>query len=283
MKHNWSKALLVACVSVATIACLALTACGGGSSKASSSSAASSSAASSASATTTSAGYKLLEGGKLKVVTSAEYSPMEFMEGSDIKGFDIDLIKEIGKRLGLDVTISNQAFDSLVTSIAGGKQFDCSISAITINDERAEQVKFTNPYYDSNLAVVTLADSPIKSMDALSGAPIGAQSGSSGEEWAKENLKQSAYTPFQETPDLLAALRTGAVQAAIYDEPVAKNHVSTEYTDCKVLNVIPTGEQYGIIVSKDNAALADAMNKALADMKADGTYDKIAAQWFSAK
>ncbi len=277
MKKNWVKALSIACVSVIAVACLALVACGG-----SASSKAASSASASGSATTTDAGYKLIEKGKLKVVTSAEYTPMEFMENGEIKGFDIDIMKEVGKRMGLDVSFDNQAFDTLITSVAGGSKYDCSISAITINDERLGQVSFSDPYYDSNLAIVVMADSDIASKDALATKSIGAQAGSSGEEWAKENLKGATYTPFQETPDLLQALRTGKLDAAIYDEPVAKNHVSNEYKDCKILEIIPTGEQYGIAINKDNAKLVSEINKVIAEMKADGTYDKISAEWFGA-
>ena len=117
---------------------------------------------------------------------------------------------------------------------------------------------------------------------ALNGQPIGAQSGSSGEDWAKENLKDSAYTPFQETPDMLAALRTGKIKAVIYDEPAAAYNIAHEYDDCTILEVIPTGEQYGIIVNTDNVALAEAINNALAEMQADGTIAKLQEEWFGA-
>ena len=241
--------------------CLALAGCGGSSSQ--------------------QADYKLLEDGKLTVITSADYPPMESLENGEIVGFDPALINAIGEKLGLEVEIKNQAFDSLVTAIAGGSTADVAISAITIDDERAKEVDFTNSYYDSNLAVVVLADSELAAKEDLNAAEftVGAQSGSSGEAWAKENLKDAKYVQYQETPDLLAALRTGKIQAAIYDDPVAEAHVSGEYTDCKVLEVIPTGEQYGIIVNKDNAALTEDINSALADLTSDGTMDTLLTEY----
>ena len=140
---------------------------------------------------------------------------------------------------------------------------------------------FTDSYYDSNLAVVVLKDAKFQKKEDLNSAElkIGAQSGSSGEAWAKENLKKADYTPFQETPDLLQALRTGKIDAAIYDDPVAEAHVAGEYKDMTVLEVIPTGEQYGIIVNKDNPELTAAFNKTLKEIVEDGTYDKLIKEY----
>lgn len=259
------KKLLAAGSCAALLAgCLALTACGGGSTQ-----------------QDATADFKLINEGTITVATSADYPPMEYMDGKEIKGFDPALMQEIGDRLGLKVELKNQAFDSLVTAVAGGSSVDAAISAITIDDERAEQVDFTDSYYDSNLAVVVLKDAKFQKKEDLNSAElkIGAQSGSSGEAWAKENLKKADYTPFQETPDLLQALRTGKIDAAIYDDPVAEAHVAGEYKDMTVLEVIPTGEQYGIIVNKDNPELTAAFNKTLKEIVEDGTYDKLIKEY----
>lgn len=274
MKRSIRKIGVLAAACLAVTGLLALSACG------------SSSANNNGSAPNTSAEsgeYTLVADGTLTIATSPDYAPMEYQENGEIKGYDIDLIKEVADRLGLKADIKNQAFDSLVTQVAGGKTFDAAISSITINDERAQQIAFTDPYYDSNLAIVVLADSDIASRDDLNGQSIGAQSGSSGEEWAQENLKDSEYTPFQETPDMLAALRSGKIVAAVYDEPAAAYNIAHEYDDAKVLEIIPTGEQYGIIVNTDNVALASAINEAIAEMRADGTFDDIQMEWFGPK
>lgn len=268
------KKKLVAAIVAAALACfgvMALAGCGGSSSSSSESTDTASSAASTAN-------IKTVEDGTLTVITSADYQPMEYMDGDDIKGFDPDLIKAIGEKLGLKVSIKSQSFDSLITAIAGGTSADCAISAITINDERQEQVDLSDPYYDSNLAIVVMGNNKdLKSKSDLNakGVKIAAQSGSSGEDWAKENCKKASYTPFQETPDMLAALRTGKIDAAIYDDPVAETHVNGEYKDCKILEVIPTGEQYGIAVNKDNPELTAAINQCIKEMKEDGTIEQI--------
>lgn len=261
----WKKVLAVG---FAGAMALALAACGG-----------------SGQSTSSAAGdYKLIKDGTLTVITSADYPPFEYMEGENIVGYDAALIREVGNRIGLNVEISNQAFDTLITSVAGGSAADVAISAITIDPERANDVDFSDSYYDSNLAIVVKKDSGLTATDvnsakvALAGAALGAQSGTSGEAWIEENLGSNTYTPYQETPDLLNQLRTGSIQAAVYDEPVANAHVNGEYNDCEILTVIPTGEQYGIAVNKDNAALTKAINEALAGMQSDGTIDKLISE-----
>lgn len=224
--------------------------------------------------------YKLVEAGKLTIGCSPDYPPMEYQDGDAITGFTAGLMQEISDRLGLECNfLSAQNFDTLVTQVAAGTKMDVAASSITINDEREESVDFSDPYYDSNLAIVVLKNSEYASRDDLDGLPVGAQSGSTGEEWVKENMRDNPYTPYTQTVDALAALRTGDVNAVVYDEPVARNHVSNEYDDCEILEVIATGEQYGIAINKENTALRDDINAALADMKADGTMDELMDTW----
>ena len=279
---KYTKVVSAAFAAMLLAACLGLAACaGGGSASSAATSSAGSSAASGAASSAAAGDYTLIKDGTLTVITSADYPPFENIENGEIVGFDAALVREVGSRLGLEVEISHQAFDTLITSIAGGTTADVAISAITIDPDRANDVDFTDSYYDSNLAIVVLKDSGLKAADAneakkvLADAALGAQSGTSGEAWIEENLSGNSYTPYQETPDLLTQLRTGAIAAAVYDAPVAEAHVNGEYNDCEILTVIPTGEQYGIAVNKDNAALTAAINGALADIKADGTMDKL--------
>lgn len=271
---------------VATLGCalagtVAITALAGCSSSDTSSSSSTESASTSSSSSSDSSEYTLVEAGKLTIGCSPDYPPMEYQEGDKIVGFDYGVMQEICDRLGLECNfLPAQSFDTLVTQVAAGTKMDVSISSITIDDERAEQVDFSDPYYDSNLAIVVLKDSGYTSRDDIEGLPIGAQSGSTGEAWAKENYPDNDYTPFDTTVECLAALRTGQVNAVIYDEPVARNQVSSdEYNDCEILDVIATGEQYGIIINKNNKALTEDINKALADMQADGTMDDLKEQW----
>lgn len=286
LKKNLVKALAgVAAGCLLAFGCLALVGCGGGSAASSSSSsaaessAAGSSAASSAAAST--ADFKLIEAGKLTIGSDLDFPPMEYLDGDEPAGFGIAMIEEICNRIGLEANVlPPQNFDTLVTQVAGGANLDVAVSSMTITDEREQLIDFSTPYYDSNLAVVVAKDAKYEAKEDLDGAKIGVQSGSSGEDWAKENLKNSSIKPYNGPSDALAALRAGDVEAVIYDLPVAQNHVNGEYKDtAKILDEIPTGEQYGIAINKDNTALTEAINAALADMQADGTMDKLKEKW----
>lgn len=278
MKARITKAVTAAFVGCMLVfACIGLTACGGGSSSGSASSSASASAAS----VDTSKGYKLVNAGKLTIGSDLDYKPMEYLEGSTPAGFDVEMMQEVCKRLGVETNyLSPQNFDSLITQVAGGSSMDVAVSSITINDERSELIDFSAPYFDSNQAVVTLADAPYTTKEQLNGKPVGAQSGTTGEEWVKENLKDSQYTPYTMPTDALAALRAGKIEAVIYDSSVALNQISQDAGTYKLVEEIATGEQYGIAVNKNNPELLKAINNALSEMQKDGTMDKLKKKWF---
>lgn len=270
MKSKALKAAAVALSCTLAVACLGLAACGGSNSGSDGSS----------SGNASSGSYKLVESGKLTVGSDLDYKPMEYLDGDKPAGFGVDMTQEICNRLGLEMNfLSPQNFDSLITQVNGGTSMDVAVSSITINDEREELVDFSTPYYDSNLAIVTLASSDIASASDLSGKPVGAQSGSTGEEWAKENLGDSSYTPYTGPTDALTALRAGKIQAVVLDAPVASDYVKEDAGTYKLVDEIATGEQYGIAINKDNPELKKAIDSALADMQADGTLDKLKNKW----
>lgn len=270
MKSKALKAAAVALSCALAVACLGLAACGGSNSGSDGSS----------SGNASSGSYRLVESGKLTVGSDLDYKPMEYLDGDKPAGFGVDMTQEICNRLGLEMNfLSPQNFDSLITQVNGGTSMDVAVSSITINDEREELVDFSTPYYDSNLAIVTLASSDIASASDLSGKPVGAQSGSTGEEWAKENLGDSSYTPYTGPTDALTALRAGKIQAVVLDAPVASDYVKEDAGTYKLVDEIATGEQYGIAINKDNPELKKAIDSALADMQADGTLDKLKNKW----
>ena len=225
--------------------------------------------------------YTLVEEGKLTIGTDFDYPPFTMLEDGQPAGFEYAMMQEICSRIGLEVNyLSPQAFDTLVTQVAGGTTMDVAVSGITINDERLEEVDFTDSYYDSNLAIVTMKDSDV-TKDGLKDVKVGAQSGTSGEDWIKENVGDDKYTPYTAITEALLALRTGKIEALVYDAPVAEAHIAGEYSDMAILETIATGEQYGIAVNKDNAALTEAINGVLAEMKADGTLSKLVSEYLA--
>ena len=257
----------------ALVGCLGLAGCGGSSDKGGQ-------AASAGGSFDTSA-YTLVEDGKLTIGSDLDYPPMESLVDGQPYGFDVAMMQEIAKRLGLELNyLDPQNFDSLMTQVNAGNTMDCAVSSITITDERAELVDFSDSYYDSNQAIVIMKGA-YSDKAALNDASItvAAQSGTSGEAWVAENLPKAKYVPFTATTDAVTALVAGQVQAVVYDQPIAETHVATQFTDCEVLEVIATGEQYGIAVNKANSQLLADINTCLKAMEEDGTMDSLREEY----
>jgi polar amino acid transport system substrate-binding protein len=227
---------------------------------------------------------KLVTQGVLTVGSDCDYPPFIGMDGEQPQGFEYDLLTEVARELGYELEyLAPQNFDTLLASLASESKMDLACSSLTINDERLELIDFTTPYFDSNQAVVALAASPYASAMDFNGKTVGAQSGTTGADWVRENLKDegTVLKEYNQTSEVMAALVAGDIEGAFYDEPVAAEWVTTLYTNTHVVESIPTGEQYGIAVSKGNPALKEAVNQALKTLKQNGTFDRIFAQYFS--
>jgi len=244
----------------------------------------SSSSDTSSSASTSTADYTLVTPGTLTCIAELGFAPFEYMDEStgEAKGFDIDVANAVAEKMGLTCTfLPNQKFDTLVPTIKQGGKADIAISGITINDERAKEIDFTDPYVDSNQSLVVLATSD-DSSDTLNvaGKKIACQAGTTGEEWIQENMPNATCVPLDDVAAAMAGVETGLYDGFVIDLPVSSNLIAKSFTDLKVAEEIPTGEQYGIAVSKDNPGLTAAINDALAKIKSDGTMDSIETTWF---
>ena len=220
----------------------------------------------------------LVEPGTLTIAASLDFPPFENLNGTEAEGFEVDLVNAIAEQMGLEANWVNSKFDTIVPQIQTGGKSDLGVSGITITDERLEQVDFTEPIVDVNQSITVLKDSGITSVDDLAGKKIGAQSGTTGYDWAAENVPDAEVVAFDEMTAVFAALEAGQIDAVAVDLPVANYYVKG-YDDQEVIEEIPTGEQYGIAVSKENPALLAAVNDAIAELRANGTYDQIADQW----
>ena len=109
---------------------------------------------------------------------------------------------------------------------------------------------------------------------------IACQSGTTGEAWAQENLPKATIVSLDDPVQAVTGVSTGIYAAASADLPVMKYLCNNSFTDCHVAIEIPTGEQYGIVVSKSNAGLTSAINEALAALKDDGTIESLEVKWF---
>jgi polar amino acid transport system substrate-binding protein len=232
-------------------------------------------------ATNTADDLKLIKDGVLTIGSDCDYPPFISLEGEKPIGFEYDLLQTIAADLGLTLEyLPPQSFDTLITAVQGGGKMDLAVSSLTINDERKESVNFCNPYFDSNQACVTLAESGYAKSSELEGKTVGAQSGTTGFDWAQENIPGIELKAYNQTSEGLAALQAGSIEALIFDAPIAEYQLQTNYADMKIIEVIPTAEQYGFAVSKDNPALEKAINESLEKLISDGSYERIFKQYF---
>ena len=230
---------------------------------------------------------KIKKSGKLIVGTSADFPPFEFVnkETNEIVGFDIDIAKAVADKLGVQLEIKDIKFGALIPALQNG-EIDMIIAGMTITEERAKVVDFSEPYFEADQAVLVKADNEeIKSADDLAGKKIGVQSGTTGELWVDENLVKAGkvsednvkrYNKFIEA---ILALKKGDVDAVVIDKPVAEAYAKTE-GDVKVAFIIKTGEHYGIAVRK-GSNLLPIVNEVLKELKDSGKLDQLLKKWFS--
>ena len=224
--------------------------------------------------------------GVLTVGSDIPYPPFEFFdEGGEVVGFDADLIVEIADRLELTVEWVDTDFDTIFTQLATGA-FDVVVAAATITPERAIQVSFTEPYYLSqqSLTVNSAATPTIgETSDLQQGDVVGVQTGTTGADWAARNLGTIGIEvrEFIAIADAYIALEAGQVTGVLNDAPSAIAEL-TSRPGLAVVEVIDTGEHYGIAVDPNRPGLLAAIEGAFADMLADGTYQDIYDAWFDA-
>jgi polar amino acid transport system substrate-binding protein len=222
------------------------------------------------------------ESATLKVCSDIPYPPFEFVDPDSplgYSGFDIELIAAIGELLGRDVEIVEAGFDALTSGAAmAAGQCEVAIAAMTITAERAEQIDFSDVYYESIQSLLVPEGSDIESIeDLVAGLKVGVQSGTTGEEYAGENVPGAEIVGFENPGDLLTALVAGNIDAVLQDAPVNEDHAASNAT--VVVETYDTGESYGIAFAKGSPLVAD-VNAALAALRADGTYDELFDKYF---
>ncbi len=264
---------------------LAMVACGGSTTTTTDSKAAATETAA-VETTTEAAGAvsEALADGKLVVGTNAEFPPFEYLaEDGNPDGFDVALIKAIGEKLGVEVEIQNMEFGSLVTSI--GSKIDVAIAGMTITEERKNAVEFSDPYYDAVQYVILPADSEIATYDDLLGKRLGDQLGTTGDFLVQDIVAADASTTnneYNKGVDAVNDLLNGRLDAVIIDKNPAQVFYSQYSDQLKVVDGAEfsfEAEQYAIAMPKGDAALVAQINAALAEIKADGTFDQLVAQY----
>jgi ABC-type amino acid transport substrate-binding protein len=220
----------------------------------------------------------LIQEGQLLVGTDTPYPPFEIGQPPNITGYDIEVGRAVAEKLGLQPTFQDTSFDTIFRDLSQGK-FDMVLAATTTTPEREQKVDFSDPYYAADQALVVTPGSDIRTVEDLSGATVGAQDGTTGEEYANDETDASDVRGFPEGPDAIQALKAGQVDATIIDQPVAQDALDKE-GGIEIPTVIPTGELYGIPFGEDSDTLRERANQALREMKDDGTLAELYQKYF---
>ncbi|MBS0436457.1 MAG: basic amino acid ABC transporter substrate-binding protein [Proteobacteria bacterium] len=220
------------------------------------------------------------------VGTDAAYAPFESQnEKGEIVGMTVDMLTAVAQKAGIEIKFVNTPWEGIFNSLQQGDR-DILASSITITDERKQTMDFTNPYFDAYQLIAVKANSKVGKFDDLKKLKVGVQTGTTGDEVVtKQQGKTSTNIKrFESTPLALKELEAGGVDAVVADNGVVINYV-TNNPGAKFKTVSDKAfapEQYGFAVKKGNAELLEKLNKGLADIRADGSYDKIYAKYFGA-
>ena len=256
-----------------SVAALAMTACGGSASSAASS-VASSAASSGAAALST------VLAGKLTMATNATFPPYEMTTDSgEIEGIDVDTAKAIAEKLGLELQVDDMEFDAALLSVQQGKA-DIVMAGVTVTDERKAVMDFSDSYATGIQSIIVPNDSDIASPDDLAGKKIGTQRGTTGYIYCSDDFGEDSVVAYDSGLTAVQALNNGQVDAVVIDNAPATEYVAAN-PGLKVLDTSYAEEDYAIGMAK-GSALEDAINKALEELKADGTLQSIVDKYINA-
>lgn len=231
----------------------------------------------------------------LRVATNAEFEPFESVDkaSGELIGFDIDLMKAIGEKIGYEVKFDNMEFEAVIGAIPSGS-CDAAISGLTINAKRKKSVDFCDAYYSGAAQILIVAANDTyytgktkEELDAqLKNQKIGVCTGFTGqayaegdEEWGFKGIEGAKISIYDNVSLAIADLKNGNINAIIMDDSVAKNAANENKNVAKVIDIPLTVEEYGIAVKKGNTELTEKINKAFKELKDDGTYDKLLKQY----
>ena len=220
--------------------------------------------------------------GELHMATNAAFEPYEYKEGDKIIGIDAEIAQAICDKLGYTLVIDDMEFDAIITAVSTGKA-DFGMAGMTVTDERKKSVDFTDPYTNAIQAIIVNdGESTVKTKADLAGKAIGVQLGTTGDIYVSdpENVKDAKVERFSKGADAVLALTQKKVDAVVIDNEPAKKFVA-QNPGTKILDEPFENEEYAICL-KQGSDLTEEFNKALKELKDDGTVQKIIDKYIKA-
>jgi len=267
---------------------LSLAACGGSastetvSSEAASSEAASSEAVSTEEAASSDAAeLTTVTAGKLTMSTNAAFPPYEMTtDAGDFEGIDIEVAGAIAKKLGLELQVDDMDFDAALLAAQNGKS-DIVMAGVTVTEDRQLVMNFSDSYA-TGVQVVIVKEGSDVTLDNLGEKMIGTQRGTTGYIYTSDDYGDDHVTAYDNGASAVQALINGQVDCVVIDSAPAEAFVAAN-AGLTILDTEYVTESYAIGVNKDNTALLDAINQALAELTADGTVQSIVDKYISAE
>ncbi len=219
----------------------------------------------------------------IDIVFDNAYAPFEFKDSDQVyKGLDVDIINEVAKRSGWKMNQSFPGFDAAVNAVQSGSA-DALMAGTTITEARKQVFTFSDPYFDTKIIVATTKANKISSYEDLKGKTVGVKNGTAAQTFLEENKNKYGFSiKTFDTGDLMYnSLATGSVNAVMDDEAVIQYAIQQGQDLSLDIPGEPIGS-FGFSVKKGSKYeyLVDDFNKALAEMKEDGTYETIMNKWF---
>ncbi len=220
-----------------------------------------------------------IDDGMLQGGSDTAFPPFEFADDQgDYVGFDVDLMTAIAKKMGLEFEIVPTAWDGIIPALVSDR-YDIIASAMTITEEREEQISFSDPYISADIAISAPVDSPIETAEDLADKTVGVQIDTTGQFAVEEIEDVGEIRKYETILNAFQDLETGRLDAVVNDAPV-NAYIIRDNPNVENTGTIETGDVYGYGLKQENEQLRDAINQALQELKDEGLYDRIFQKWF---
>ncbi len=220
------------------------------------------------------------QGKELIMATDTAFVPFEFKQDGKYTGFDIDLWDAVAKQAGLQYKLQPMDFNGIIPGLQT-RNVDVALAGITIRDDRKEVIDFSDPYYESGLAILVREDTDgIQNAADLDGKQVAVKIGTATVDYLNREVPGAKLKLFPNIDNAFLELATGRVDSVVHDTPNVQYYAQTGGKGhVKVTGAVKSGDYYGIAFPK-GSELVPVVNEALAAIKANGTYDVIYEKWF---
>ena len=211
---------------------------------------------------------------------SGLYKPFNYKENGKLAGFDVEIGKALAKKMGMKPVAMTNPWETLIQGLKA-KKFDAILASMTVTEERKQSVNFTDTYYRSGAQIFVAENNhTIKSVADLKGKKIGVVKASTYKEIALHNTEKENVVEYDSDITALMDLPTGRLDAVITDQMVGLPIIKDGAIKIKDVGEPLSHDNQAIAVRKEDKELINKLNKALAEIIKDGTYEKISNKWF---